>query len=227
MQQVAANPSQLPNRQSMVSSGLTLADRFHALETRLDQLNDQVNGRIQDGIGQINSFAAQIADLNQRIIIAEGSYGQPANDLLDQRDRCPELNKVVRVSTTTNSDGSFNVFFGTGQQLVVGTQAMTLTALASSGDPSKIAVGLQTAGGVQELAEFLVNGGELGGLLNFRNQALDPAYNQLGRVAASLALTFNAQHALGQDLLGQVSGAGLVDDFFTIRSPMSSPTPAI
>ena len=220
VQQVAANPSQLPNRQSMVSSGLTLADRFHALETRLDQLNDQVNGRIQDGIGQINSFAAQIADLNQRIIIAEGSYGQPANDLLDQRDHLvSELNKVVRVSTTTKSDGSFNVFVGTGQQLVVGTQAMTLTALASSGDPSKIAVGLQTAGGVQELAEFLVNGGELGGLLNFRNQALDPAYNQLGRVAASLALTFNAQHALGQDLLGQVSGAGLVDDFFTIRSP--------
>jgi flagellar hook-associated protein 1 FlgK len=165
---MAANPSQLPARQTMVSTAQTLVDRFHTLENRLDQLNDEVNGRIQAVVTEVNAYASQIADLNQRIIIAEGSYGQPANDLLDQRDHLvSELNKVVRVSTTTNSDGSFNVFFGTGQQLVVGTQAMTLTALASSGDPSKIAVGLQTAGGVQELAEFLVNGGELGGLLNF------------------------------------------------------------
>ncbi len=220
VQQMAANPSQLPNRQSMVSTAATLVDRFHNLENRLDQLNDEVNGRIQSVITEVNSYSSQIAELNQRIIIAESSFGQPANDLLDQRDQLvAELNQRVRVSTTTNSDGSFNVFIGTGQQLVIGTQAMTLTALASSGDASKIAVGLQTAGGTQELAEFLLTGGQLAGLLGFRSEALDSAYNQLGRIAASMALTFNAQHALGRDLLGNVAGSGLVEDFFVISGP--------
>ncbi|MBL8397250.1 MAG: hypothetical protein JNL84_03760, partial [Candidatus Accumulibacter sp.] len=46
-------------------------------------------------------------------------------------------------------------------------------------------------------------GGVLGGLLAFRRESLLPASNELGRGAASLALTFNAQSALGQDLLGQ------------------------
>ena len=168
VQQMAANPSQLPARQTMVSTAQTLVDRFHTLENRLDQLNDEVNGRIQAVVTEVNAYASQIADLNQRIIIAEASFGQPANDLLDQRDQLvAELNQRVKVTTTTNSDGSFNVFVGTGQQLVIGTQAMSMTSLASSADPSKIAVGLQTAGGTQELAEFLITGGELSGLLSF------------------------------------------------------------
>ena len=224
VQQMAANPSQLPARQTMVSTAQTLVDRFHTLENRLDQLNDEVNGRIQAVVTEVNAYASQIADLNQRIIIAEASFGQPANDLLDQRDQLvAELNQRVKVTTTTNSDGSFNVFVGTGQQLVIGTQAMSMTSLASSADPSKIAVGLQTAGGTQELAEFLITGGELSGLLSFRSEALDTAYNQLGRIAASMALTFNAQHALGRDLLGNVSGSGLVEDFFLIGTPDVTP----
>jgi hypothetical protein len=43
----------------------------------------------------------------------------------------------------------------------------------------------------------------LGGLLAFRSESLDRASSDLGRNAVSLALTFNAQSALGQDLLGQ------------------------
>ncbi len=221
VQQVASNPSSLPARQSMISSAETLATRFHNLDTRLGELTDQVNGRIAGAVSSINSYATQIASVNQSIVISESGYGQPANDLLDQRDQLvTELNKLIKVSTTTNSDGSYNVFVGSGQQLVVGTQVMELTATASKSDPSKIVVGLKTAGGTQEFPDSLINGGELGGLITFRNESLDPVINELGRDAASLALTFNAQHALGQDLLGKVSGdVGFVGDFFTIPKP--------
>jgi flagellar hook-associated protein 1 len=130
------------------------------------------------------------------------------------------LNKLVKVSTTTNSDGSFNVFIGTGQQLVVGTQVTQMTAAPSSADPSRFAVGLKTAGGTQELPESLITGGSLGGLLSFRSTSLDSVANDLGRNAASLALTFNAQNALGQDLQGNIHGdTSFVDDFFTVPTP--------
>ena len=133
-----------------------------------------------------------------------------------------ELNKLIKVTTTTNSDGSFNVFIGTGQQLVVGARANELTATAAKADPEKTVVGLKTAGGTQELPESMIVGGELGGLVAFRRDSLEVAANEMGRVAASLALTFNAQHELGQDLLGKATGeSGFVGDFFTIPAPNS------
>lgn len=221
VQQVAANPSLLSARESMVSSASMLVNRFHSLDSRLSELSDEVNGKIQDAVAGINSIGSQIADLNQRIVLAEASYGQPANDLLDQRDQLVnDLNKLVKVSTTTNSDGSFNVFVGTGQQLVVGNRAMSMTARAAVADPTRIVVGLETpGGGSQELPEKLITGGELGGLIAFRNESLTRATNELGRVAASMVLTVNAQHALGQDLLGSASGDSAFNaNFFSVAN---------
>ena len=101
---VAANPSQLPNRRSMVSSGLTLADRFHALETRLDQLNDQVNGRIQDGISQINSLRRADRRSQSAHHRAEVPCGQPPTTCSTSGSFGVRVEQGRQVSTTTNSD---------------------------------------------------------------------------------------------------------------------------
>jgi flagellar hook-associated protein 1 FlgK len=221
VQQVAANPSQLPGRQAMISSAQALAARFQGLDERLSQMYESVNGEISTSVASINSYAEQIGALNEQIIIAQSSISQPANDLLDQRDQLvSEVNKLIKVATTTNSDGSFNVFIGTGQQLVVGAQVSTMTASPSSADPTRFSVGLQTAGGSQELPESLITGGSLGGLLRFRSESLDRVANDVGRNAASLALTFNAQHALGQDIYGKVAGdTDFVGAFFNVPTP--------
>lgn len=222
VQDVATNPASLSSRQAMISSAEVLSSRFQSMATRLEEMGAEVNGRIQVAVSSINSYSTQIAEVNQRIVISESSYGQPANDLLDQRDQLiGDLNKLIKVTTSENGDGSLNVFVGSGQQLVVGNQAMRMTAINSSADASKVVVGLQTAGtGSQELPESLITGGELGGLVRFRSETLGNATNELGRVAASVALTFNAQNALGQDLSGAVAGdTGFVGNLFSIPQP--------
>lgn len=221
VQQVASNPSLLEGRQVMITSAQTLVSRFQNLDTRLSELASEVDGRIVDTVDQINTYATQIADINKRIVTAQAGTGQPANDLLDQRDQMiAELNKYIKVSTTSNSDGGYNVFIGNGQQLVIGGRAMEMTATPSRSDPGKVAVGLMTQGGAIELPEKLIVGGELGGLLEFRAKSLDTVNNELGRIATSLALTFNAQYSLGQDLLGNIEGdTGFVGDFFSIPNP--------
>ena len=212
---VAANPSQLPSRQAMISSAQALVSRYQALESRISELYAGVNSQLISTVSTINSYSQQIASLNENIVTAQASTNQPPNDLLDQRDQLvAELNKLVKVTTTTNSNGTFNVFVGSGQQLVVGTQVSDLVAVPSGEDPSRFTVALKTLGGKQELPESLLTGGSLGGLLAFRSESLDKTANDLGRNAASLALTFNAQHRLGQDMLGN---GGV--DFFTISSP--------
>ncbi|GHU32871.1 flagellar hook-associated protein FlgK [Betaproteobacteria bacterium] len=219
--QLIANPTSLATRQTMVSSAQSLVARFQSLKGQIDEQYNDVNGKIQSYVGSINSYAKQIATVNQQIINAESVNSQPPNDLYDQRDHLiAKLNEVVGIHTTTNENGSLNVFFGNGQQLVVGTTASSLTAVVSSEDPTRVVVGIVNASGTQELPESLISGGAISGLLKYRSVSLDAAANSLGQIAASMALTFNAQHALGQDLLGNIDGdANFVADFFKVWEP--------
>jgi len=214
---VTANPASIPARQAMLSSAQALVGRFQSLDSHLNEIRDGVDTQLQSTVAAINSAATQISEINQRIVLAQANGPtQPANDLLDQRDQLiAELNKQVRVSTVPQTDGTYNVFIGNGQPLVVGAQPFVLTAMQSREDPSRLTVGVALPGGGQSaLPEALLTGGELGGLLSFRSASLDPAQNALGRVATALAMSFNDQHRLGQDLTGALGGV-----FFTAPTP--------
>ena len=221
VQQVSANPTSLTTRQTMVSGAETLVSRFHSLDALVDAQYQGINSQIQGYVGSINSYAQEIATLNKQIIVAESSNNQTPNDLYDQRDQLvSELNKLVGVKTTTNTNGSLNVYFGNGQQLVVGGQASSLSATTSSQDPTRLTIGLVNPAGIQELPESVLTGGSLAGVLEYRAKTLDRVANELGRIATTAALTFNAQHALGQDLLGNIDGdSAFVENFFNIGSP--------
>jgi len=222
IQSVATNPSSTSSRQSMISAAETMVSSFQGMYSRLDEMSNGVNSQISSLVTSINTYTQQIGDINQQIITSSAMNGQPANDLLDKRDQLvSELNKLVKVEVTTGDDGSYNVFVGSGQQLVVGNRVTQMAAVASAADPSRIVVGLVgAAGNVQELPESLISGGELGGFLSFRSEALDTSYNQLGLMASSMALTFNAQNELGQDMLGSIAGeSDFIADFFKLSEP--------
>jgi flagellar hook-associated protein 1 FlgK len=178
VQDVAANPSSIPGRQSMLSAAQALVARFQSLDQRLSEIREGTNQQITVQIGQINAYSSQLADINQRVILAQIVGGsQPPNDLLDQRDQMiTDLNKLVRVSTITQGDGSFSVFMGSGQPLVVGTQAYQLQAVQAPDDPERTTVAIVGVGGAALiLPEAQVSGGSLGGLIGFRSQTFDAA----------------------------------------------------
>jgi len=200
VQNATANPASAAARQSMLSTSESLAARFQGMSARLDEISDGVNSQIVSNVGEINSFARQIADLNNTIA-GLSTGGDAPNDLLDHRDQLiTELNKLVKTTVVPGDNNMLTVQMGTGQPLVVGNNAFTLGTAQMANDPSKMTVGYQTANGkFTPLPDKVLNGGQLGGLLEFRNTALNGAQNQLGQVAASLATSFNAQHELGQD----------------------------
>ena len=207
---VTTDPASIPARQALVSAGQTLAARFQSLDQQLGSLSAGVNTQLSAEVTSINSLVRQIADINQRIIIAEGAGpGQPANDLYDQRDQLvADLNKKIKVTVLQETDGSYSLFFGTGQPLVVGTLTYSLVAQPSQEDLSRLEIGLKSASGdVVNLPDSLISGGSLGGMIGFRSGTLDEALNALGTIAASVVNTVNTQHALGIDLQGNAGGA--------------------
>jgi flagellar hook-associated protein 1 FlgK len=217
VQNLASAPpaSSTAARQTLISSAQTLAGQFQDVNSRLAELRDGVNSDISTSISSINSIAVQIAKLNQTIATQQASNGgQPANDLLDQRDKLvSDLSKEIKVSVVKQGS-DYNVSIGNGQSLIVGGQSYELTPVASATDPARLQVGYKANGAVVSLAETSLTGGNLGGLLEFRSQTLDQVQNELGRIAISLASEFNVQHHLGLDLNGAAGG-----DFFAAGSP--------
>ena len=214
---VSSNPESAPARQSLISGANFLTSRFQSLNQRLNDLNSSVNAQIGYSVTQINSYAKQISTLNQNIVIAKSANGQPPNDLMDQRDQLvAELNKELKANVVKQSDGSYNVFVGNGQPMVVGAQAFTMTTMMSASDPTKLDVGYTYPNGtVASIQQSSLQGGNLGGLMEFRDQALANSQNALGRVAMVVAGTFNQQHQLGQDLNG-----ALGENFFAQAVPV-------
>ena len=211
LQDVSNNPGSLPERQVLLGEAQVLADSFHYLDSNFRSIGNELNARIETSVSDINSLASSIAELNEQVVRATaGGGGAPPNDLLDTRDQLiTELSGKINVTTVAQTDGAINVMVGNGQALVIGFSAQQLQTFDNPYDGTQTLVGIAgLSGSITDLGRFL-DGGELGAALDFREQVLDPAINQLGLVAMGLTATFNDQHQLGLDLNGQAGG-----DFF-------------
>lgn len=217
VQAVANTPADPSARQQLISSSQALANQFRSMDQYLGSLNANVNDQVIGAVDQINTYAEQIASLNKQVaMLGNAMGGQAPNDLLDQRDQLVnELGKLVGTKLVVQDGGQYNVFIGNGQTLVLGDKATRLATVNSSRDPSQTTIAtVNAAGNAVEVQESVLTGGSLGGLLQFRNETLSNAQNSLGRIAISLAETFNAQQKLGMDLNGELG-----EDFFSQASP--------
>jgi flagellar hook-associated protein 1 len=221
MNGVANNPGDTPSRQAFLGNAQAAVNSFQGIDQQLSSIADGLNGQISNSVTDINSYARQIVTLNNSIKqTIGGGQGQQPNDLLDQRDQLiNKLNQIIRTTTVKQSDGSVGVFIGSGQALVIGDKAMTLQAVQSPSDPSKLDISYLANGKTLAMQQSSLQGGSLGAYLNFRDQSLEPARNALGRVAIGLATSINQQNQLGQDLNGALGG-----NLFNVAVPRISPS---
>ncbi len=218
MQDVADAPSSPATREVLLRQGENLSEQFNQLSSWMNSVRGQMNSDIRGSVAEINRISNAVANLNESIVVQQGrSGGQPANDLLDQRDTLiRDLSELVSVSTVQQDDGSINVMAGTGQVLVVGNKASTLEIYIEASDPNQLGIAIQGSGGIQVPITDQLSGGKIGGLLSFRDRMLDPASNSLGLTAISLGNYINLQQNQGMDLDGSL---GL--DFFSVAQPQA------
>lgn len=213
VQGVADDPTSISAREVLLSGGRALVDRFHTMEQWLADLRKTTNDRIKNLVTDVNSLADSIADINQEIIVATGiGRGQPPNDLMDQRDHLiDQLSEKIGITVVPQENSTYNIFIGNGQSLVLGTTPMHIEARPNPDDPMNYEVAYYDPANTGQLFSIsqMLTGGELGGVLAFREEVLDPSFNHLGRLALGMALTFNEQHKLGMDLANSLGG-----DFF-------------
>ena len=196
---VAAQPASVPLRQQALDLTQALVASFWSLAERLDEMRQTLDRQVSDVVAQINALLEDLARSNARIAAAsqQGSDDREPRDAIVTR-----LNTLVRVSAVRQADGDVNLFTATGLSLLLGAQAFPLVVVGSAEQGQPHGVFHVSGDGRTLLEPGGLQGGQLGGLLAFREETLNAVQNQLGRIAVALAQTFNDQHRLGMDLQG-------------------------
>ncbi len=211
MQEVANSPTSTAARQVLLSEAQGVSMRLKSHESRLNSMDAQINEQLRSEAAAINGFANNIAKLNQEIIRTSAQTGSAPADLLDARDhQLAQLSARLDTSIVRQDNGAINVFVGNGQPLVLGNNAAELVAQPDAFQPGRISLAFRTSGGSVDVSSSL-SGGSVGGLLDARRELIDPARNELGRIALGLAEATNTQHRRGVDLHGDAGG-----DFFAV-----------
>ncbi len=206
MHALADDPASIPARQQLLAEASSMIDRFHGLSTQFNNMRTDLNKEMTSVVEEINTLAGAIARVNQDIVIARGAgVNIEPNDLLDRREELlKELSKRVDISVVLQDNGAANVFIGKGQAIVMDSGSTRLDTTFATDDPRKLDVVLASAS--NQVITSQLAGGEFGGLLDFRDQILDPGQNQLGLIALGVTQSINEQHQLGLDLNGTTGG---------------------
>ncbi|MCD1639983.1 flagellar hook-associated protein FlgK [Pseudomonas stutzeri] len=206
LQTAAEDPANIPARQLVLAEAEGLARRFNTVYDRLSEQNNFTNKQMAAVTDQVNRLAGSIGSLNEAIAVAAANGKQP-NDLLDARDEAVrQLSGYIGVTVVPQDDSSFNIFIGSGQPLVVGSAAARLEVVPGQGDPNRHEVQFVSGGSRQGITSQ-ITGGELGGLIRYREEVLDSTMNSLGRLALAVSDQVNTQLGQGLDLKGQVGTA--------------------
>lgn len=224
MQDASAKPNEDASRQLLLTSAQTLAKRFNTLSAQLNQQNTNINTNMASIADQVNKLTATIAEYNDQISLISAVQGQP-NDLLDQRDGAVRELTALIGAEVVEREGNYDIYLKNGQALVLGKTTQTLGVEPSQTDPTRMNLVLNRGTTKMDITNS-TTGGELGGLLRYRRETLDPALNELGRVALVVADAINSQLAQGIDKNGEF-GAILFGDINSAKAMSERSVPKL
>ena len=198
LSQLSTNPTDLATRQTVLTAAGNLANSFNNTANTLTTQRANVDLEVVQAVQQINTLTTQIAQVNTQINALQ-NVGRDASAFIDQRDvLVGQLSSLIDVQQI-KSDSSISLTTSSGTALVADQQAFTLTTQ-------------QDASGVQHIfaqgqdITSQLSSGQLGGLIQVRDQKIPALLTSLDTLAAGLANAFNAANQAGFDLNGNPGG---------------------
>ncbi|MDM7830532.1 flagellar hook-associated protein FlgK [Cellulomonas edaphi] len=128
---VANAPDKASTRAVLIEDSKAVAERVGTLYSTAETQWNQTRSTTVALVDQVNTAAAGIADLNNRILQITNSGGT-AHELADQRDQlATQLSSLVGASTEVRPDGRVDVFVG-GNALVSGNRSNPLAVTGAT-----------------------------------------------------------------------------------------------
>lgn len=217
---LSASPSSLATRSVVQQRGRQIATLFNEYDTQLTQQRNYTLERLQNTVGSINSIAAQVAELNARIVTSE-SNGNTNNDLRDMRDmKLDALSKIAGTRVLQQTNGSVSVLIG-NSTLVEGSSARPLSLKLETPVPppitplTDVTVRIQLGTSADRLAPL---NGELKAMVDVVNVDIPEARGRLDAMAAQFAQAVNGVHTTGFTFTGNSIPGTAAGNFFDAGS---------
>jgi flagellar hook-associated protein 1 len=212
---LTANPSDTATRQNVLTTASTLAQTFNSAASQLQQISSGLDQQVTSIVGQINSLTSTIASLNQQI--SSVSPNGDAGVLEDQRQSAiAQLSQYIGLDQISTQQNGITLTTSSGEPLVAGNQAVPLSTTVVNGTTHIL------AGPNQSDITASTTGGQLGGVLQARDQELPAFTAALDNLAYGIATQVNTQNRQGIDANGNPGQA-----IFTIGSSANGAASAI
>ncbi|GGG73822.1 flagellar hook-associated protein FlgK [Edaphobacter dinghuensis] len=193
-----SNPADTSARQAVLTAANNLTSAFNSASNQLSQVSTGLDQQVGTTVGQINSLTTTIASLNQQI--ATISPNADAGTLEDQRQLAiAQLSQYVGLDQMTTESNGITLTTANGAILVSGSQSYALSTTQVAGKTDVVANGQDITSGI--------TGGQLGGVLQARDQNLPTYASALDNLAYGIGTAVNQQNALGTDGNGNPGGA--------------------
>ena len=218
--QLSTSPADLSLRQNTLTAANNVATAFNVASTQLTSQLVSLDQSVQQSVDQINQLTAQIANLNSQISNLE-NVGRSAGTFVDQRTQLiNQLSSLIDVSVIPMNN-TLTLTTATGNALVAGEQNFQIATQPNSSG----ALHIYSQG--SDITASIVSG-ELGGILEARDQNIPRIQDQLDTLAAGLANAINNVQTSGYDLNGNLaSGTKLFTIPATIAGTASNLAVAI
>ena len=210
--ELSNNPDNAGIRDNVIYHADALAKKFNSLESRMTDMSGEITNEISDNISDFNDYAAQIAEINKKVLYVDKNGGGYSS-LLDERDMLLEkMNSIADIVTQENELGQVNITLS-GKVFLQKTHFVALDASKIEGDMSQMN---WTDGTVSDTAK----GGTLGALIELREDIIPENITKLNNLAATLVETVNNQHRAGYSAEGN-TGVNFFDESGTDASTIA------
>ena len=196
------DPTSTPLRQQVVTAANLLSQRFNSMNNVYNAQLQSVRQQRSALVDSANTTIASIASLNAQIANANAA-GSNSSALIDARDQAIDsLASQMGLEVNDQPDGTRNVSLKTGQSLVLGGIAGTLSVSGGAAQTFS----LKFAGTTFDL-DTARAGGQLGGLSVYERDTLLPLQQGVAEMAQQIADKVNTQLQAGFKMDGSAGNA--------------------
>ena len=195
LQQLSTEPDQAAQQSSTVQAAQSVTAQMNTMSQTLQNLRLSADSQLAGDVTQVNADLTNLATLNTQII-QNGAVGASTAELEDQRDNTlTDLSKYMQIQSYTNGNGATTVMTTSGQVLLdsqphlLAHAATTVTSAnqsAAAGNFDPITVG----GSSTDITSSITTG-EMGALIQMRDNTIPNMQAQLDEVSSQLKNVIN------------------------------------
>ncbi len=186
--ELAVSPNADHLKGKVIQEAQRFASKIQSIYEGMNQTKADIIIAAEEKVGNLNTYLHDIQTINQKIL-ESNIAGNPANDLLDQRDAViDELSKLTNIDTFYGDNGTVSVSIGG----VFAADAYIVNDFKLNLNNDQLSISTK-----DENAVLNLSGGEINATLDIFNNRINEYLGKLDSIANTVMNTVNDAHRTG------------------------------